>query len=721
MTKANAIMSMHDHPINGKEEDELGVSRFAENLAQKLLHSKTRISSTAIGIVAPWGHGKTSILNLMKNELERERDKNKLLIFDFNPWIYSKRSNLTSEYINTLENEISPMKEEWGKTTKAITEYRKALTPFLTMLDKAIAPMVKANVPFGETVWETLKNFISLNLEAKTHKNLEDCKDAINQSLEGKKVIVFIDDIDRLPADEVMDILRMVKSICNFKNCVYVLAYDEEYIIKAIKEAFGKKGDDYLEKIISLPYKLPEYSNETLIKFLKEGLQEEDTVEPAHYQQLVETAHCQELLKTLVSLYLQTPRRINRLLNAFRTSYMIAGTTLHWGDLLAIEALKLYSKKTYKTISENKERYLETIPSEQIYRLNKNNHANTDTSIEDKRLSLISELSDPKDLKLIDLLFPLFRTNLYNNPTLENADKERRVSSQHFFVNYFHIELNNTVLTEKEIQQLIAVLDTNPERFSDQLTAYTQENRSVLTSTLTTLSDRAAKMSDVQKNSFLEWCFNSLDEYTNSKQHKNNDWFFENLFINLLKPLKNSSPKPPPEKSQKFYEWLCRIQNIEILAYFISCVIKNQFPYGLHNIKLSEEQINHLKTLITTQFNTLIQSENYFHSAHPIPREFLALSEAWHTPTDEKPYKRQWFEKAKAYPDVLSQFAYHWRITSGDGSVRPSTNNLQAWEAWGISKQEAIAFLSTVIEYCQNNDPEKVPFMEQLLQEVQAS
>ena len=65
-------MTMHDHPINGKEEDQLGVSRFAENLAQKLLDSKTRISSTAIGIVAPWGYGKSSILNLMKKELKRD-------------------------------------------------------------------------------------------------------------------------------------------------------------------------------------------------------------------------------------------------------------------------------------------------------------------------------------------------------------------------------------------------------------------------------------------------------------------------------------------------------------------------------------------------------------------------------------------------------------------------------------------------------------------------
>jgi predicted KAP-like P-loop ATPase len=443
------------------------------------------------------------ILNLMKEELRKEDDKT-LLFFDFNPWIYSKRSNLTSEYINTLENKISPMKKEWKETSKAITKYREAWMPVLTLLDKAIAPMIKANLPFGETVWETLKNLLSLKLEATPSKNLEDCKDAINKSLEGKKVIVFIDDIDRLPADEVMDILRMVKSICNFTNCIYVLAYDEDYVIKAIKKEFDEKGDDYLEKIVSFPYKLPEYSYKTLVSFLHTYLSQ--IVEDSHYQQLVNTEHCKSLLEKLVPLYLQTPRKIKRLLNAFNTSYMIAGTNLHWGDLLALEALKHYSEKTYKVIAENQDLYFATIENQMAYESNKSHHSNTDTSVEDERATLVR---NSKERALLDLLLPQFRGR-----TPDDAYEERRVSHPSFFNNYFHIELNNTVLSEKEIQELIRVLDEAPEKLTQKFKDSVGENYTLFTSTLDTLIRRVPKMNNTSKKALKEWFFTSVDDYT---------------------------------------------------------------------------------------------------------------------------------------------------------------------------------------------------------------
>jgi predicted KAP-like P-loop ATPase len=716
---------MHDHPINSSEEDTLGVERFAQNLAQKILTSKTLISSTAIGIVAQWGYGKSSILNLMKEELRKENDKT-LLFFDFNPWIYSKRSNLTSEFINTLENKVSPMREEWEETTKAITKYREALMPVLTLLDKAIAPIITASVPFGGTVWDALKNILKMNLNPTNEKNLEDCKDAINQSLEGKKVIVFIDDIDRLPTDEVMDILRMVKSICNFTNCVYVLAYDEEYVIKAIQKNFDnqfdkekaeEKAEEYLEKIVSFPYKLPKHSYKTLSTFLKAGLK--GIVEPNHYEQLVETEHCKALLEKLVPLYLQTPRKIKRLLNAFNTSYTIAGTNLHWGDLLAIEAIKLDNQETYKVISQNRDLYLKTIENQMAYEINKRNHSNTDTSVEDKRASLVP---DHKNRALVDILLPQF-----GRRTPDDAYLERRVSHYSFFDNYFHIEPNNTVLSEKEIQELISVLDESPERFSEQLTIYIGENNTLFTSTLDTLIRRVQKMNNASKKALKNWFFTSVDDYTQKKQNHDNYHFFIKLkewLGELLNPssdsVRGSFSETFETENSQFYEWLSRIQNIETLTRFIDRVLDKDFNNFLDKIELSKEQINHLKILAIKQFKALIQDETHFESAS-IPYFFLDVTKKWEHSTNEEPYTRQWLEKAKQYPRVLSQFVYGFHRSSwgsNDNWIEPRPQNFLNW---GIDREEAIEFLPKVIEYCKNSDPEKVPFMELFLKELKES
>ncbi|MFN7310584.1 MAG: P-loop NTPase fold protein, partial [Vampirovibrionales bacterium] len=608
---------MHDHPINSSEEDTLGVERFAQNLAQKILTSKTLISSTAIGIVAQWGYGKSSILNLMKEELRKENDKT-LLFFDFNPWIYSKRSNLTSEFINTLENKLG--KQKWKKVAKPVKRLGQALNPLFPTLSRStilLLPIITNNpVIMIVTIVIFVLVVIIVWSQTVSPKNLEDCKDAINKSLKDKQVIVFIDDIDRLPADEVMDILRMIISICNFTNCIYVLAYDEDYVIDAIEKACNnEKGKEYLEKIVSFPYKLPKHSNETLIKFLKTGLEGKKSpegiikvpriVEPNHYQQLVETEHCKAVLEKLVPLYLQTPRKIKRLLNAFNTSYMIAGTNLHWGDLLALEALKHYNLETYEVIAKNKKLYLKTYQDLVSYNINKREH----TNIEEQRKSLVSDC----DIReLVELLLPHYRS-------IDHYE-ERRVSHDYFFDNYFNIELNNTVLTEKEIQTLMEVLSKTPEDFTEALEEAIKENRILFPSTLKTIINRVPKMEPTKQETLLEWFFTSLDEYTNRPQTRTNWEFFHNLFINILEISGKGSFKDSfPTETTKLYEWLCRIQNIEILSLFLYCTQDEKSTSLLSRLKLNTEKVEYLLKLFTANFYKLIEDPNYFKSTHPIP------------------------------------------------------------------------------------------------------
>jgi len=70
----------------------------------------------------------------MKEELEtyrnKDKNKNKVLFFDFNPWIYSKRSNLTSEYINTLQKKLHPLLTPplWKKWEEKVGELFEAKT-----------------------------------------------------------------------------------------------------------------------------------------------------------------------------------------------------------------------------------------------------------------------------------------------------------------------------------------------------------------------------------------------------------------------------------------------------------------------------------------------------------------------------------------------------------------------------------------------------------------
>jgi hypothetical protein len=159
-------------------------------------------------------------------------------------------------------------------------------------------------------------------------------------------------------------------------------------------------------------------------------------------------------------------------------------------------------------------------------------------------------------------------------------------------------------------------------------------------------------------------------------------------------------------KSEQFFKWLCRIKNSGTLALFIQEILKKNFNNFLNNLDLSEEEINDLKTLAIKQFKALIEDEASFQSEQPIPWGFLSVTENWEQPTNEEPYTRQWLERAKKYPSALSKLAIHYNRLEGLLSFPD------------ITKQDVIEFLPDVIEYCNNHDPEKVPFMEQLLKEV---
>jgi predicted KAP-like P-loop ATPase len=82
-----------DQPIRSSSEDQFGRKRFAERIAD-LLISRPESSSIAIGITAPWGEGKSSVLNMIEERLTEKKIK----ILKFNPWRFSDEDSLLRNF-----------------------------------------------------------------------------------------------------------------------------------------------------------------------------------------------------------------------------------------------------------------------------------------------------------------------------------------------------------------------------------------------------------------------------------------------------------------------------------------------------------------------------------------------------------------------------------------------------------------------------------------------
>src|SRR5262249_35921668 len=89
---------------------------------------------------------------------------------------------------------------------------------------------------------------------------------------QNRPILVFIDDIDRLTAEEIRQLFRVVKAIADFPNIIYILLFDKSVVIESLKQFQTISGEDYLEKIVQVPFELPLPDKTSLRGLLIENL-----------------------------------------------------------------------------------------------------------------------------------------------------------------------------------------------------------------------------------------------------------------------------------------------------------------------------------------------------------------------------------------------------------------------------------------------------------------
>lgn len=87
-----------DNPIRSRADDVLGRARAARSVA-RLVRDADASEGYVVGLLGPWGSGKTSLINLVREELASEPP---LPVVDFNPWMFSGAEQLAESFFNEL-------------------------------------------------------------------------------------------------------------------------------------------------------------------------------------------------------------------------------------------------------------------------------------------------------------------------------------------------------------------------------------------------------------------------------------------------------------------------------------------------------------------------------------------------------------------------------------------------------------------------------------------
>lgn len=253
-----------DVEIKSMKQDRLGRKYYSRRIAKRICHAGDG-PSVVFGLAGPWGSGKSSVLNMITEVLEKDH-KDTWSVVSFTPWSAGDPYTLTSEFYSAIASAMPP--GDAGNTAKRLLA---AAAPA-----SAAALKTAAKSFFNKHVGDDAANEI---LEAVTDAVAEQAGEynpdtepdpfaerftKISEAIAkaGKNVLVIVDDVDRLHSDELLSVMKAVRLLGRFDRVHYLLSYDEETVIDVLVEtdlARGKRrrASKYLEKIVQYPFVLP--------------------------------------------------------------------------------------------------------------------------------------------------------------------------------------------------------------------------------------------------------------------------------------------------------------------------------------------------------------------------------------------------------------------------------------------------------------------------------
>lgn len=432
------MITIHsDKPIIDGNNDLFQRYEFAKRIA-KVISSQPEGDSLVVGLYGKWGEGKTTLMNFIQSELPTDS-----IVINFNPWLFSDENHLLKAFFEglagALNKESKNSKEKIGGFLAEYADSMGVLTQFLGFNTKGLESLGKK---MGALSTEKLKERID--------KYIEDS---------GKKIYVFIDDIDRLDINEIQSVFKLVKLVGNFPNTCYVMAFDNEMVSAALAPKYtgSEGGHNFLEKIIQLPILIPKASLRSLRQFtLNQVL---GVLENEKY--ILSESELGEFIEVFDSSFLpliDNPRGSVRYSNSVAFSVPILKGLTNPSDLLAIEGCKIFFPDLYSFIRNNKRIIIGV------------NHLNDKLLSDEEIIKIIEKVINSYDdkkkkasIELVTRLFPriyeAFKGSKIGLHSIhQNHDlwaREKRMCSGRYFDRYFAYSMDKDEIPDTDFEELI--------------------------------------------------------------------------------------------------------------------------------------------------------------------------------------------------------------------------------------------------------------------------
>lgn len=428
-----------DDPVASAAEDTLDRAIFGATAASLVRYVSKQTDSAVLGLIGPWGGGKTSVLNFCAEDLRPE-----WRVVSYNPWALMGVDSALAEFFSALA-EVLPAPSGTQQIRRNLARYAAAVSPFLKVI-----PGVDISGAF-EGLSSILKDDTSLD-----RRRSQLAGDLTGLS---RPVLVMIDDIDRLHPDELLLVFKLVRLIGRLPNIYYLLAFDESSVLNVLCGSAvahdRKQAQRFVEKIVQIRIDLPPLHEDDVDRLLTAGL---DHILSATRLEVDErefhrfAAVYQEHIKP----YLSEPRTVKRYLGQVEAYWPLVAGEANFIDFLVLTFVRSTFPDLFRRLPGLKP---ELVGGGFALLDRKRNHTET-AELWKERLRAWTSDEDADHLFVLfaELFTPIGEARervTYADSRSEAMYAERRVGSIDYFDRYFQFGVPRSDVSDRLVAKVI--------------------------------------------------------------------------------------------------------------------------------------------------------------------------------------------------------------------------------------------------------------------------
>lgn len=524
---------LSDDPIENSNQDLLRRIKFAKTLVDQMC-SIHQPKCLVIGIHGPWGSGKSSVLNLINNEIKKD-DENIFTVVRFNPWNFTTIDQLILMFFRELnialnKNNQSDLAKDIGNTLEI---FGNLLSPISILPGGQGLDLVSKFLnKLGKIIKDSKREDDLLNLKIKLN-NLFDKY--------GKKIIILIDDIDRLDNESMRLMFRLIRLNADFHNTIYLLAFDKQIVEKVFDSEEGISGHEYLEKIIQVSFDLPITEPTSISKFL---FVEMNNIFGEIPQDDWDQNRWGNLYHSGFKLFFKNIRDVKRYVNSLSLTFSQVNEEVNPVDFAGLEVLRVFCPEVYRGLAKEKKLLIYT---DGIYGRVQATDIEAEKQELEKIFSKAGEDYITATREICFQLFPqlarIYKNTHYSNEWQSTWRKEKRICSHDIFDKYFLLGVPEGEISEVEIR--LALENAGDKKvFADILRDFNKSG--IILRFLERLEDFIQEFPEDKIQSTIEALIDIGDEIPIERSgifDISSDDQIMRIIYHLLKKLENSSKR----------------------------------------------------------------------------------------------------------------------------------------------------------------------------------